>query len=280
MITWHSSHFTTDPGALVCPAVDLSFLSCLGLDSSVAQLPRPISPFSDKIPSILRPISLSIPSSLLRPLFLHPYPTHQMSLLLILPSPSPDLSVSLSFFLPSMALLWRSGMIQSRGACPCLITLIKHPVRWNDLAPTPPPNALCVPHHPSLPVVLQLYVRQGSKQAQSSLHKAAIRFSLSGTCSATKLQRFPHVLASLEVWSESPFLPDLVQGKTEMKAVPWMVKKKHFRLSLLLLCLMVKKKGYTCSFSPPQIRSACFFALVGFPLSLHHKAEIVRGELL
>lgn len=38
-------------------------------------------------------------------------------------------TVSFPSFPPSLPLLWRSGMMQSRRARPCLITLIKHPVR-------------------------------------------------------------------------------------------------------------------------------------------------------
>lgn len=144
MITWHPSHFTTDSGGTPLHwRWPFFFLRCLGLDSPVAQLSH--QRFSDWILSIPCPI---YPSSL-HPLLFHPYPTHQMSLLPILLSPSPYLSISLSLFLRSLPLLWRSGTMQSQRACPCLITLIKHPVRWNDLAPHNPLNTLRI--SPSLP---------------------------------------------------------------------------------------------------------------------------------
>lgn len=76
--------------------------------------------------------------------FILPYPANLMSLLslplspahslplspFLPPSPSLSLSVSPTFSsLPPFPLLWRSGMMQSQRARPCLITLIKHPVR-------------------------------------------------------------------------------------------------------------------------------------------------------
>lgn len=73
--------------------------------------------------------------------FILPYPANLMSLLYLPLSPAHSLPppplllspcLSLPRFPPSLVpfpLLWRSGMMQSQRARPCLITLIKHPVR-------------------------------------------------------------------------------------------------------------------------------------------------------
>lgn len=101
LIPWLNSHLPLQP---MHPAASISFYpSCLALSSLVLScLILPISCPCYPYLFLLRTPSLSARS-------LH------------------ALSVSSSF--PSLPLLWRSAMMQSQRARPCLITLIKHPVR-------------------------------------------------------------------------------------------------------------------------------------------------------
>lgn len=101
LIPWLNSHL---PLQLKHPAASISFYpSCLALSSLVSSC-------------LILPISC--------PCYPHLFLLHAPSL----SSPSSHaLSVSSSF--SSLPLLWRSAMMQSQGARPCLITLIKHPVR-------------------------------------------------------------------------------------------------------------------------------------------------------
>lgn len=136
----------------------------------------------------------------------------------VLPSPSPYRSVSLSFSLPSIPLLWRSGMMRSQRARPCLITLIKHPVRWNDLAPHNPHHTLHIPHHfPFPPFPLVEVPRRPSP--------VSTRLRFMADCEA-RSQRFLPLRDLFWTLNTPPFpfpqpaVGRWAQRKTETKAIP------------------------------------------------------------
>lgn len=166
-------------------------------------------------------------------------------------------------------------MMQSHRACPCLITLIKHPVRWNDLAPHNPPNTLRIPHHLPIPPFL-LFCRSMSVEVQQRPSpvgtglcftadcEAQSRFSLFGTCSALKLQWF--LTCSLRRRSCQSLPSSLTccrRRKTEMKAIPfWLTLlriKNHFSPSLLPCCLRtdLSDSGRPRMFLRTYIDSTC-----------------------
>lgn len=105
LILWLNSHLPPRTHASCCIYLFLSFLLSSVLSCFI--LPYPANLMS----------LLSLPLSPARSLPLSPFPPlHSLSL-----SASPSFS--------SLPLLWRSAMMQSQRARPCLITLIKHPVR-------------------------------------------------------------------------------------------------------------------------------------------------------
>ena len=121
------------------PALTPPWLSCRVLFTNS------LTNFTSSLPTHASScIHLLFVSLLLRSLlscFILPYPANLTSLLSLPPSPacytspnppSPSSSpapVSYSFFLPPFPPPWRSALMQRQRARPCLITLIKHPVR-------------------------------------------------------------------------------------------------------------------------------------------------------
>lgn len=203
-------------------AVTLPWLSCLVLCTN-SPTKFTFSPPTHASCCIYLFLSLLLSSVL--SCFILPYPANLMSLL----SPRSLLQTPFLFcFLlhppfpvnpPSLLLLWRSAMMQGQRARPCLITLIKHPMWYNDLAPNSTPSlAILSSTRFFPPVVQQAWVCWDSLQAQSSWCQVAFHGWLRGMCfslysigSTPQSPAVPDMLTSLEVMSEtSPSLPDLL----------------------------------------------------------------------